>query len=125
MNWFYSVLFDYPFLLMPCLWGIAYCLWWYSYNRLVWSGGYRLITELSAYFLAALGLLSPTWKLGNEVMNNPIQTHHYVHEYQGKDERVAFCFTRFETQQNIGYADFMHKCFADDWERHRYNNLPR
>lgn len=125
MNWFYSVLFDYPFLLMLWLWGIAYCLWWYSYNRLFWGGVYRFITEISAYVLAVLGLLSPTWQLGNEVMDNPIQTHYYIYEYQGKDERVAFCFKRFATEKNISYAKFMQRCFIYDWERYRYENLPK
>lgn len=125
MNWFYAVLFDYPFVIMPLLWGMAYGLWRYSYYRLYWGGVYRLIAEITVIILAVLGLVAPTWQLGNEVVNNPIQTHYYIHEYQGKDERVAFCFKRFDTQQNMGYSEFMQKCFADDWERHRYENLPK
>lgn len=127
MSWSYSLLFDYPLLPLVIglliIIGVWFYVWIYGNSYFTYVVRHFTLIGMAIFMMLAGALYSA--KLGDNVMIDPIQTHYYLATYQGKDEWVAFCFKRFETQQNMGYADFMQKCFADDWERHRYNNLPK
>lgn len=122
MNFIYAFWFDYPLVPVFVCWTLGAYLFWFGYEYLIPDR--RVVCNLIAVCCFLSVCLFYGFELDQKAIQTPQATFYYIHEFQGKDERVAFCFKRFG-EQNTAYADFMSKCLTDDWRRFEYESLTR